>query len=343
MFASDLAAYARCTDHLDGTGIVATLEREIATITGFPYVLSMSSASTALTAAYDAMALVPGDEVIAPALAAAEAVGPLLRAGCTVVFADIEPDTLTLSPTAVERCLTPRTRAVVAVDVCGHPHDTAAIRDLADRHGIAYLADCAQGFGARRDSRATGYGADGCILSLNGQKDLAAGEGGLLLTAGRVRYERVLCAWQHPARQARELGPDRVNEFPQNGRINPLAAAAAVASLPAVLEGIERRRRRAREFIEALATSDIVEPLTIPDTCEPTYPYLIVAWRSNPRPVELLTWLHRAGFPCTLRDLPIQPLHPLAKRQYPHQVRIPAPLVHTAQVRRSCCLEVRWS
>ncbi|HPA83124.1 MAG TPA: DegT/DnrJ/EryC1/StrS family aminotransferase, partial [Thermoanaerobaculales bacterium] len=77
MFASDLAAYARCTDHLDGTGIVATLEREIATITGFPYVLSMSSASTALTAAYDAMALVPGDEVIAPALAAAEAVGPL--------------------------------------------------------------------------------------------------------------------------------------------------------------------------------------------------------------------------------------------------------------------------
>lgn len=337
-----LLDYASCTHHVDGTGIVAELESQVAGLTGFARVLSMSSASTALAAVYGALGLARGDEVIVPAMVPPDTVAPLLRRGCVLVLADVEHDTVLLNPDAVRACLTSRTRGVVGVDLFGQAHDTAALRAIADAAGIAYVADCAQGFGARRDQRPTGYAADGVVLSLNAQKDWAAGEGGLLLTNNPALYEHALRGTQHPSRQARELGNDTINLFPLNGRMNPLAAAAALTTLPGVLATIVERRRRAPALIAAINASGLATTPAPAPGCEPTWPRLIIEWPDTPQPVELLTQLGAAGFSARLRDLPVQPLDQLpGLAQYAHQVRIPHALVNAHRARRSC-VEVAW-
>jgi dTDP-4-amino-4,6-dideoxygalactose transaminase len=334
---TDLMGYATCTDHLDGTGVIAELETAIKQLTGFLFVLSMSSASSALHAAYDALDLKHGDEVILPALTAAETAAPLIHKGCTLILCDVD-DTLTLDPTHVERLITPRTTAIVAVDLLGQPHDTAAMRDIADEHSLRYVSDSAQAFGARRDGRVTGSAADAVIFSLNGQKDLAAGEGGLLLTNKQALYEHALRATQHPRRQARELGAARANQFcMRNGRLNPLAAAVAVAHFLSVLDQIAQRRTQAQAAIELLNASGLTERITLPPASEPTFSYLTATWRNLPQPAALLATLHQAGLPMRLRNLPVRPLHtlPMPEAHY----RIPTPLPQTAAALQRCCLE----
>jgi dTDP-4-amino-4,6-dideoxygalactose transaminase len=344
MSRSDSTEYATSTTHLDGTGIIARLEGEIASLTGFRYVLGMSSASAALHAKFITLGLGPGDEAIVPSLTAAETIAPLLHLGCSVVFVDIRPGSLTIDPGQVGRCLSSRTKAVVAVDLFGWPHNTSAIRAIADQHGLAYLADCSQAFGARIDGKNASYAADAVILSMNAQKDLAAGEGGLLLSNSAEVYEHVLRATQHPRRQARELSASQVNAFSLNARLNPIAAAVAVNKLPAVLERIAQRRRRAFRVIEFLNTTGLVDEITVPAGSEPSFPSVTAAWRAKPEPVALLAQLHDAGISARLRDLPVRALHSLAQRQFPEQVRIPYRLVHTDdQVRRRFCLEVLCS
>ena len=334
----DILTFAQCTDHLDGTGVIAELESTIANFAEIEYVLGMPNATTALHTLFDAFDLVPGDEVILPSLTAAETVAPLLHKGCTLVFADVDAS-LTLDPNQVERAITPRTRAIVAVDLFGQPHDTSAIRAIADESGVAYLVDSAQSFGARRDGKTTGYAADAVVLSLNAQKDLAAGEGGILLTNDRELYEYALRTTQHPRRQARELGESMVNEFSmRNGRLSPLSAAAAVARFPSVLDRIAQRRHEAAAVISLLNASGLITPITTPPGSEPTWSCITAGWRGIPQPVQLLTMLHHEGQPMRLRSLPVKALHTVV----PHdQCRVPAPLPQTAAALQRCCLERR--
>lgn len=332
---------ARSTDALDGTGVIAALEAQVAAALDFPFVLGMSSATTALGGVADALGLTAGDEVIVPALTPAETVVPMLRLGCTLVLADTDPETMTLDPAAVAGCRSPRTRALVAVDLVGMPQATRALRQAAG--ALPYVADCAQGFGARRDGRPSGYAADAVVLSLNAQKELAAGEGGLLLTRSRTLYERVLQATQHPRRQARALGRSRVNHFSLNGRLNPLAAAAACACLPGSDARIAHRRRHACAVVELLTDSGLVAPIRIPAGAEPSYTRLTLSWTGTPQPVALLAVLATAGVPARLHDLPVRPL-PWLPGLPRDQVRIPRPLRHAeAAVREHVCLELPWS
>jgi len=344
MYASDLLSYAACTDHLEGTGVVADLEQTFMRLTGFDHALLMSSASVALAAAEDALGFSPGDEIIAPSLTAPETVAHLLHLGCTVVLPDIESETLTLDPGAVEHCITEQTRGIIAADVGGQPHDTEALRAIAACHGLAYLADAAQGFLARRGGRATGAAAHACILSCNAQKQVKAGEMGVLLTNEEGLYHEVVANTQHASRQARETGV--INYFPRwNGRANPLAAAVALHTFPTVLEQIERQRRRAARLIVALNETGLVEPIGTNGKVQPTYPSVIARWRDQARPAALLNHLQEAGAPARLRDLPVKALHllPGLHDQFPGQVRIPAPLVQTdAAVQRCFCLEASW-
>jgi perosamine synthetase len=342
MYASDLHTLATRTDHLDGTGVNADLEEALTAFTGFALALGMSNASTALAAAYAAVGLAPGDEVIAPSLTASETIAPLLRRGCTVVLADTLADSLTINPEEVERLVTPRTKGLVGVDLAGWPHDTNALRRIADKHGLVYVADLAQGFSARNNGDHSGRAAHAAVLSLNAQKQLPAGEGGVLLTNDEALYQRVLRETQHPHRQARELGIERVNYFSANGRLSALAASTAITNLPPAINRIHEQRHQAAELITLLNATGLVDPIMIPDGCEPTFPYLTATWRNTPQPTALLTLLHDAGHDARLRNLPLHPLHtlPQVQGEFARHVRTPEALPNTEKAARRVCIHV---
>ena len=121
------------------------------------------------------------------------------------MFADIDPATFNLDPAAVEAAVTERTRAIIAVHLCGQPADLPALREIADRHGLALIEDAAQAYGARCDGRPVGTFGDAATLSFFPSKNLPAmGDAGMVLAARpRRRRPRADAAVPRLARQAR--------------------------------------------------------------------------------------------------------------------------------------------
>src|SRR6185436_7072758 len=118
--------------------------------------MALPSCTSAIHLALLALGVGPGDEVIVPELTWIASAAPVDYVGATVVFADVDPRTWCLSPAAVEQLVTPRTKAVIPVDLYGGMADWAALEALADRHGFALIEDAAQAIGARLDSRPAG-------------------------------------------------------------------------------------------------------------------------------------------------------------------------------------------
>jgi perosamine synthetase len=122
---------------------VGAFERAFSEFTGARETVAVSSGTAALHAAMYALDIGPDDEVVVPTMTFAASANCVVYQGGTPVFADVDPATLLLDPADVERRITPRTRAIVAVDYAGQPCDYAALRALADRRGLTLVADAA--------------------------------------------------------------------------------------------------------------------------------------------------------------------------------------------------------
>jgi dTDP-4-amino-4,6-dideoxygalactose transaminase len=200
------------------------------------------------------------------------------------VFADIDPHTLALDPEAARRAVTPRTKALLAVDLFGVPADMAALRRLADEHGIWYIADAAQSLGAYRDGRPASSMADALVVSFTVGKTIFAGEGGAILTNHDALYEKLLWYTQHPERQRRELGINLVNEFALNGRIHPLAAQIANAGFDRALAGLGAQQQICFKIITELNRTNLVEPIRFGEQAiKPAFFRLSAAWKGKPQ------------------------------------------------------------
>lgn len=159
---------------------------------------SGTSALTALLLAYD---IGPGDEVIVPAFTYPATVDSVRFAGATPVFADIEEETYGLDVDDVERRITDKTKAVIAVHIYGLPCNIVELRDLVDRHGLLLIEDAAEALGAESLGVKCGSYGDGAILSFAGNKIVTTGEGGMALTDSldikkklvEIRKERNWC------------------------------------------------------------------------------------------------------------------------------------------------------
>ena len=172
------------------------LEQAFAAYTGAPHAVALSSGTAALHLACLAVGLGPGDEVIVPSLTFVATVNAIAYTGATPVFADVAGlDAPWLSAAACAAAITPRTRAIMTMAYGGHPGDTVALRNLAGRHGLLLLEDAAHALGARADGQHAGtFGAVGAF-SFFSNKNLAIGEGGMLVTgdgdlAARARLLR---------------------------------------------------------------------------------------------------------------------------------------------------------
>jgi perosamine synthetase len=172
---------------------VALLEAEWAEFTGVPHCAAVATGTAAIELALAALGIEPGAEILVPALTfVGSAVAPVQRL-IVPVFADIDPETFTIDPAAVEAGITLRTQAILAVHLHGLPCDMDRLRGIAGRHGLLLVEDAAQAHGAKWGDRRAGALADAAAFSLNPSKNLpTCGEGGLVTTSDPSVHERVV-------------------------------------------------------------------------------------------------------------------------------------------------------
>lgn len=175
---------------MSSSDVTLAFEREFAAWQGRRYALGFSSGTAAVQAAMFACGVGVGDEVICQSMTYWAACLQAFSLGATVVFAEIDPVTLTLDPADVERRITKRTKAIVVVHYLGHPADMDAIMAVARKRRVAVIEDVSHAHGGRYRGRKVGTFGDVAAMSLMTGKSLAIGEAGILVTDERSRYER---------------------------------------------------------------------------------------------------------------------------------------------------------
>lgn len=186
----------------DGSKIVKKFETAFKNLTGSEYALAMNNGTATLHSAYFAVGVGPGDEVIVPAYTWHASATPILQCGATPVFCDIDPRTLTADPKDIERCITPRTKAICVVHVWGNPAEMDRIMEIARRHKIAVVEDSSHAHGAVYKGKAVGAWGDVGCFSLNASKAVDGGEAGVAVTDDPRLFDRML-VFGHFGRVAR--------------------------------------------------------------------------------------------------------------------------------------------
>jgi perosamine synthetase len=240
-------------------GIPGEFEQRFREFVGADFCLSQNSGTSALLAAYFAVGVGPGDEVIVPTYTWVASFSPAALLGARPAFCDIDRATLLLDPADVERRLTPRTKAICAVHLFGNVCDMDAIMEIARRHGVAVIEDASHAHGAAWDGMPVGTVGDIGCFSLQGAlpwgKPVAGGEGGVVVTSNRHYYERILMLGHlNRAGMPEEITDPQFQGMGGIGfaclklRAHGLACAVALASM----ETIEYRNRRMRENVAAI-------------------------------------------------------------------------------------------
>jgi perosamine synthetase len=226
-------------------------EREFADRLGVRYAAAVSCGTAAIHLGLMALGLGPGDEVIVPNLTWIASAAPILYVGAQPVFVDVDPQSWCLSAEALAAAITPRTKAVIPVDLYGNMPDMAAIRHLCQQHGIAMLEDAAEAIGATYGGQAAGTLGDAGIFSFHSSKTITTGEGGMLVTDREDIYERAVILRDH----GRRLG-DKMFHHTEVGykyKMGNLQAALGLAQLQRLEELVAKKRQIFDWYCTALA------------------------------------------------------------------------------------------
>ena len=176
---------------------VTEFEKNYAEFAGVKHAIAVNTGTAALHAAIMAAGVKAGDEVILPSFTFVATAEAVVLAGGKPVFADIDPETFTLSPQAIEKALAKKTKAIVPVDLYGLPVDIKPIREIAAKNNLAIVEDCAQSHGATCEGKPAGALADIACWSLYAAKNIGTGEGGVVTTNDDVLAEKVRMVRTH--------------------------------------------------------------------------------------------------------------------------------------------------
>jgi perosamine synthetase len=178
-------------------GYIAQFERMIADYCGVKHAIAVSHATSAIHLALATLGVKEGDEVIAPDITWIASVAPIYQTGAEAVLVDIKPDTWCIDPDAIRRAITPRTKAILGVDLYGSMCDWTEIEAIAREQGIKVIEDAAEALGSSLNGKRAGCFGDISVLSFHGSKTVTTGEGGMLLTNDETLYKRALFLRDH--------------------------------------------------------------------------------------------------------------------------------------------------
>ena len=302
-------------DEFYGGSAVNALESAWCAQFGVKHAVSMNSATSSLIAAVAAARIGPGDEVIVPPYTmSATAMAPLFYGGIPV-FVDISDEDFCLDLDAVREAITPRTRAIIAVNLFGHPARLSELKALAHEHGLVLIEDSAQAPLATENGRYAGTVGDIGVFSLNRHKHIHSGEGGICVTDDDDLAERMRLIRNHGENAVEPLGiADATNLIGFNFRLSELSAAVALAQLDNVEEHVRRRVAAAEQLTSELADLAGLTPPSVRAGC--THVYYMWAFRYDqdvvgvPREVFSAALLaegipHEVGYVAPLYLLPV--------------------------------------
>jgi dTDP-4-amino-4,6-dideoxygalactose transaminase len=228
--------------------VVEAFEREFAAWCGVEHAVAVNSGTAALHLLMLAHGIKAGDEIITSAFTFVASANAALFVGARPVFVDIESQTYCLDPARVEAAITPRTRAILSVDLYGHPSAVHELRAIADRHGLVLIEDACQAHGAAIGAKKAGALGVSASFSFYPTKNMTTGEGGMITTSDAGVAEQVGILRQHGA--AHRYQHDVLG---YNFRMTDITAAIGRAQLAKLDRFNERRRRNASVLDEGLA------------------------------------------------------------------------------------------
>ncbi len=233
---------------------VREFERQCEQYFDVKHAITVNSWTSGLIAAVGAIGIEPGDEVIVPPWTMCASATAILHWNAIPVFADIDPTTFCLDPRSVEANISPYTKAIMAVDIFGHPADMDALMDIARRHGLKVISDSAQAPGARYKGKYAGTLADVGGISLNYHKHIHTGEGGVLFTNDDRIADRLRLIRNHAEAVVGDMGVDDLtNMIGYNFRLGEIECAIGIEQLKKLPTLIGSRQRAALRLSEGLA------------------------------------------------------------------------------------------
>ena len=229
-------------------------EKAFAQYLGVKHAVSLPSCTSAIHLSLVALGIGPGDEVIVPDITWIATAAPISYVGADPVFADVDPETWCLRPDAMEKCVTPRTKAAIPVDLYGNVADWDAILDVAAKHNIAVVEDAAEAIGSMYKEKMAGSFGDTGVFSFHGSKTLTTGEGGMLVTDNRDLYDKVLFYRDHGRKPGDVMFFNQ--EVAYKYKMSAFQAAMGLAQLERIEELLSRKRQIFKWYQEQLSSID---------------------------------------------------------------------------------------
>ena len=232
-------------------------EEAFAERVGAPYAAAVSSGTAGLHLLCVSAGIGPGDEVITTPYSFAASANCFVYEGGVPVFADIDRRTLNIDPAAAEAAITPRTKAIVAVDIYGYPCELDELRRIADRHGLALIQDSCEALGARYRGAPLGSHGPSCVFAFYPNKQITTGEGGMVTTHSEEEW-RLLRSLRNQGRGDDGGWLEHVR-LGFNYRIDDVRSAIGIGQLERLDEILVLRGQVAERYHELLSTVDGVE------------------------------------------------------------------------------------
>jgi dTDP-4-amino-4,6-dideoxygalactose transaminase len=262
---------------------VAEFEGQFADYCQVPHAIGVANGTDALHLALRALEIGAGDEVITVGNSFAATAFAIAYTGASTVFVDIDPRTYNIDPELIEQAITEKTRAIIPVHLYGQPAAMPEIMDLARRHNLWVVEDCAQSHGAEIDGQRCGsFGDFGCFSFYPGKNLGAFGDGGAIVTRNPDLAERV-----HLLRNYGQKIKNRHDLLGYNCRLDTLQACVLLTKMQYIEQWTEQRRQVAAWYAEALADTDLELPEAREDVRHVYHLYVV----RHPRRDALLEYM----------------------------------------------------
>jgi len=246
---------------------VERFEREFARYKGAPYAAAVSSGTAAIHLALVGLGIGAGDEVIAPAMTFCSTVHSIVHTGATPVLVDCRRDTLNLDVEQLESRITPRTKAILPVHMCGRCCEMDAILDIARRHKLLVIEDCAHAIESTYHGQAAGLMGDAGCFSFYATKNITTSDGGMVVTRDPEPFQRVKSLSLHGMTAdawSRFVGAPDGYEITDAGfkyNMTDMAAALGIPQLAAIEERWRKRQAIWKQYSEQLKDLPLQLPM----------------------------------------------------------------------------------
>ena len=239
------------TNALGAGPMVTQFETSFAAFAGVKHAIAVNTGTAALHSAIVGAGVKAGDEVVLPSFTFVATAEAVVMAGGKPVFADIDPETYNISPAAIAKAITNKTKAIVPVDLYGFSADIKPIREIAAEHDLAVVEDAAQAHGATYDWKPAGFFADAACWSLYASKNMTTGEGGVITTDNDNMAETMRLVRTHgeKAKYASLM-------LGYNYRMTEIQAAIGSVQLEKLPAFVAKRRSNARKLTNLLAETE---------------------------------------------------------------------------------------